>query len=109
MTDDVVVVVSLQAAEGRGDELIAAFEDGIVASHGDAGCISYAMHRDKRDPDHVVLIEHWRSQADIDAHMAQPHMGEMMKKTGAPGLLAGRPSMWFLDQVPIGDPSRGVL
>jgi quinol monooxygenase YgiN len=106
---ETVVVVSMQAGEGRGDELVEAFRDAIEQSHREEGCALYALHRDKSDPDHFVHIEAWRSQADVDAHMKQPYLGELYSKMGSPGLIAGKTTMWFLDGVPIGDAAKGQL
>jgi quinol monooxygenase YgiN len=105
----VVVVVSLKASEGRVDELIDAFRGTIEQTHKEDGNQKYALHRDQADPDRVILIEHWRSQDDLDAHMKQPYMGELMTKAGAPGLLAEPPHMWFTNPEPIGDDAKGQL
>ena len=35
------------------------------------GCISYNYARDLNDPDLLHIIEQWRDDAAIDAHMAQ--------------------------------------
>jgi quinol monooxygenase YgiN len=105
----IVVVASLFASEGRGDELVEAFRDAIEQTHGEEGCLKYALHRDKANPDHLIMIEHWVSQDDLDAHGKQPYLAEMMTKMGAPGLFAGAPNLWFSDPLPIGDESKGQL
>jgi quinol monooxygenase YgiN len=105
----IVAVASLTAAEGRGDELVELFRDTIIASHGEEGCFKYALHRDLKDPDHLVMIEHWRSQDDLNSHGSQPHMADLMKKMAVPGLFAGAPSLWFAEALGIGDPEKGQL
>lgn len=106
---EVVVAVSLQASPGRGDDLVAMFTPGIEATHKEEGCVRYALHRDSADPDHFVHVEVWRSQADLDEHFKQPHLAELLAGMATPGLLAGRPAMWFTTPVPIGDPAKGHL
>ena len=105
----IVAVASLVASEGRGDELVEAFRNAIEQTHGEEGCLKYALHRDKANPDHVIMIEHWRSQDDLDAHGKQPYLAEMMTKMGAPGLFAEGPKLWFTDPLLIGDASKGQL
>ncbi|MEY2422068.1 MAG: hypothetical protein QOI95_2135 [Acidimicrobiaceae bacterium] len=105
----VVVVASLTASEGRGDELAELFRDCVEQSHGEEGCLKYALHRDQGNPDHLIMIEHWRSQDDLASHGQQPHLAELMTKMGAPGLFAGAPQLWFTDPLPIGDNAKGQL
>jgi quinol monooxygenase YgiN len=106
----IVAIASLTAAEGRGDEVVDIFRSCIEQSHKEEGCLKYALHRDKSNPDHLVMIEHWRSQDDIDEHGKQPHFLELMQKMGAvKGLFAGAPSLWFTESLEIGDPEKGSL
>ena len=106
---EIVIIVSLQAAEGRGDEVVKAFADCIPPTHAEEGCLKYALHRDSNDPDHLIHIEKWRSQADLDAHVKSEHLANVTRALGTPGLLTGRPSMWFCDSETIGDPAKGAI
>jgi quinol monooxygenase YgiN len=106
---EIVVVVSLQAAEGKGDEIAKAFGDAIPPTHEEDGCLKYALHRDANDPDHFVHIEKWRSQDDLDVHMKTPHLGQVFSALGQPGIMAGAPQMWFLDATLYGSESKGVI
>ncbi|MGH2760857.1 MAG: putative quinol monooxygenase, partial [Actinomycetota bacterium] len=79
----------------------------IEASHGEQGCMSYALHRDASNPDRFVLVEVWRSQADLDAHFGMPYlagMGDIMSAH-----LAEPPTIVFCTPEPLGDPNKGVL
>jgi quinol monooxygenase YgiN len=106
---EIVVFVSLQAAEGKGDEIAKAFGEAIPPTHDEEGCFVYALHRDSNDPDHFVHVERWRSQEDLDAHMKTPHLGQVFTALGAPGVLAGAPSMWFCSAELYGDPAKGAI
>jgi quinol monooxygenase YgiN len=106
---EIVAVVSIKAAAGRGDDVQAAFEAAIKETHAEEGCIKYALHRDNSDPDRFVHIEQWRSQADLDAHMQQPYMAALFAAAGEPGMLAEPPAMWFTSPLGIGDPDKGAL
>jgi quinol monooxygenase YgiN len=104
---EVVVVAVLTVKEGEADRAIAGFTPVIEQTHGESGCISYALHRDNNDPNTVVLIERWRSQEDLDAHFTMPYMGEMGAL--AAEVLAEPPRIVFCSPVPIGNPVKGIL
>lgn len=71
------------------------------------GVLRCALHRDTADPDRLVMIEVYESQAAPDAHGRTPHLKELVGATG--GLLDGRPEMSVLSPIPAGDRSKGVL
>ncbi|MDH6125052.1 quinol monooxygenase YgiN [Kitasatospora sp. GP82] len=53
--------------------------DGIVRSfvaptRQEPGCLEYHLHEDRDEPGVFVFYEAWRSQADLDAHLALPHL-----------------------------------
>ncbi len=106
---ELVVVVDIQAAEGRADDVVAAFEPCIVKTHEEEGCLAYALHRDVADPNHLVHLERWRSKADMDAHMKQPYLAELFAAMGAPGLLAAAPKLSTVTSMGLGAPAKGSL
>ena len=38
------------------------------------GCISYQINRDMANPRRFVFTEEWESRADLDRHLAAPHL-----------------------------------
>ena len=38
------------------------------------GCISYQANRDIANPRRFVFTEEWQSKADLDRHLAAPHL-----------------------------------
>ncbi|MCW2681038.1 MAG: putative monooxygenase [Frankiales bacterium] len=106
---EVVGVVHVRAAEGRVDEVVTAFTTCLIKTHEEEGCLTYALHRDASDPNHLVLVERWRSQSDLDAHMTQPHVADLFAAVGAPGLLAAAPEITFLSPLGIGTETKGTL
>jgi quinol monooxygenase YgiN len=104
---DVVGVVHVRAAQGKADEVVAAFTRCIQKTVEEPGCLSYALHRDAADPDHLVLLERWRSQGDLDAHMTQPHVAELLAFAGTPGMLSAPPELFFLSPITDGAESGG--
>ncbi|CAN5523626.1 hypothetical protein BH11ACT8_BH11ACT8_33900 [soil metagenome] len=58
-----------------------------AASRGDAGCLGYEVYESAAAPGTFVTVEEWATQADLDAHMGQPHVGKAFEVAGP--LLAG--------------------
>ena len=105
----VVGVVDILSAPGREDALVAALEACATQTHGEPGCLTYALHRDNATPGHFVILERWRSQEDLDAHLAQPWVADLLTYGRTAGNLAAAPSLTFHSAVPLGDPVKGVL
>ena len=106
---EIVGVVDVRAAEGRADAVVAAFEACTVPTHQEEGCLLYALHRDAADPHHFVLVERWRSQADLDAHFATAHTKELLEFAGTPGNLAQPPQLTFAVPLALGTPEKASL
>ena len=106
---EVVGVVHVRPAEGKVDEVVAAFTACIEKTHQEQGCLAYALHRDSADPSHLVLLERWRSQADLDAHMTKPYVADLFAFAGTPGMLAAPPELAFVSPLGIGDPRKATL
>jgi len=47
----------------------------VEASRREAGCLSYELFQRPDAPHVFQTVEQWRAQADVDAHMATPHVG----------------------------------
>ena len=76
-------VVAVIAAKPGSEAIVAAALTRLAeASRGDTGCISYEIFASDSTPGTFVTIEKWESQADIDTHMASPHIAEMITAAG---------------------------
>lgn len=106
---EVVVVAHAHAAEGRVDDVVAAFTVAIEQTHREEGCLAYALHRDSADPHHIVLVERWRSQEDVGEHMTMPYIADLFAAADTPGLLTEPPQLFFLDPLEIGQPAKATL
>ena len=104
---NVVVVATFKAREGKVEEVIAGLSSVIEQTHGEAGCLSYALHRDANDPDTLVLVERWTSQVALESHFQQPYMAGLGEL--AAELLAAPPALHFCTPLPLGDPVKGAL
>ena len=106
---EIVGVVDIVVADGKGEALETAFEACATKTHTEQGCLAYALHRDNANPDHYVLLERWRSQADLDEHMTKPWVADLFAFAGTEGNLAQAPSLTFTTNVPKGDQAKGSL
>jgi quinol monooxygenase YgiN len=76
-------VVAVIAAKPGSEEIVeAALKTLVVASRGDHGCISYDLFVSESTPGTFVTIEKWESQEDLDAHMASPHIADVITTAG---------------------------
>ncbi|MDP9394176.1 MAG: antibiotic biosynthesis monooxygenase [Actinomycetota bacterium] len=77
-TDDrrdlLTVIVYMRAAAGKRDELRQALEALVEPTSREKGYINYDLHQSIEDPDRFLLYENWESEADLDAHLAAPHL-----------------------------------
>lgn len=55
-------------------ELLKLLSAQVGPTRQETGCINYDFHVDATDPCVFVFYENWRSQRDLDAHMAMPHL-----------------------------------
>lgn len=81
------------ARPGRGDDLLAAVEDMFPAAQEETDTLVYAAHRDRDDPDTVVMYELYRSDQALETHgdsAAATRFGAALDD-----LLAQDPHVWF--------------
>ncbi len=53
------------------------------ATREEEGCISYVLYESAAAPGTFVTVEEWRSQDDLDAHLASPHVAQAFSDFGA--------------------------
>jgi quinol monooxygenase YgiN len=103
----VVVVATFTLRPDKQEEANAAFASLAEQTHGEAGCLTYALHVDPQDPLTLVGIECWDSQPALDNHFQQPYVTELLARAG--DFLAAPPEIRILAPVPHGDPAKGTL
>ncbi len=77
--DVVAVITAKPGSEAIVEKALRAL---VGASRGDHGCISYELFASDSTPGTFVTIEKWQSQEDVDAHMASPHIAEVITTAG---------------------------
>lgn len=85
-TDDnrdlLTVVAYMRAAPGKREELKSALEALVPTTVAEDGCVNYDLHQGTEDPDFFTFYENWASPAELDAHLAAPHLVEFAGRLG---------------------------
>ena len=71
------LVVSINAAPGKGAELAQAFRQRCADVAKEPGCEQFEVFQSVVNPDKLTLLERWTDQASLDAH-AQFGLGARM-------------------------------
>ncbi len=62
------LVINITAVPGKGTELAQAMKARCEVSQKDEGCEQFEVFQSALNPDKLVLLERWSSQAALDAH-----------------------------------------
>ena len=87
----VSVYAKMTAQAGKGDELVAAFEDELKAVADEAGTLVYAMNRVADNRDIIWFFELYADRDALTAHGGSETMRATFPKLA--GLLDGRPEI----------------
>lgn len=86
------LTVQLKVQPGKANDFKAAATPALArVKREDKGCEMYDLFQSVDDDARFVMVESWASQADLDAHMKSPAMGDVGKALG--GFIAGAPVM----------------
>jgi quinol monooxygenase YgiN len=91
MQDIVYVVAKLQARAGKEEALRKLIEQGAEPTRKEKGCLRYSLMQDRRNPMVLTLLEEWETEADLDTHLALPHLQRVFAQF--PELLAAPPDI----------------
>jgi quinol monooxygenase YgiN len=104
---EIVVVGSFTAQEGKEAEAAEAMEALMEPTHGEDGCILYALHRGSDDPRRLAYIERWTSREALDGHLASPHIQEILSR--GPEIFADGGDICVYEAVPGGETTKGSI
>ena len=76
----VTIIGTVTAKPETRVELQALLAQQVALTRAEPGCINYDFHVDADDPCCFVFYENWRTQADLDAHMAMPHLAPLFSQ-----------------------------
>ena len=77
---EIVVVGSFTAKAGMEEEAAAAFQALVEPTHGEQGCIFYALHRGAEDPRRLAFVERWESTELLQAHLDSDHVQAVLAR-----------------------------
>jgi quinol monooxygenase YgiN len=103
---EVVVVGAFTARDGKESEAQQAFEALVTPTHGEDGCILYALHRGHDDPRRLAFIERWESKEKLEAHLESDHVKDVLTKVDD---LFSSADITVYDAVPGGEEKKGSL
>lgn len=104
---EIVVVGSFTAEPGREAEALEAFKALVEPTHGEDGCILYALHQGQDDPRRLAFVERWSSKEALEAHLASPHVQEVLAQ--APDLFGESGDIVVYEAVAGGEAQKGSL
>ena len=104
---EITVLVSARAKPGRGAELLDLYGELAAATHQEAGCLAFTLHRGLEDHDVIALVERWESKEALDAHLQSSHVTAFRRD--AAELSDGPSTIVIAQPVPAGDPGKGLL
>lgn len=79
---DLNVVALLTSKPGSEEIIRGALEALAVSTRTESGCLAYELYTSAADPTVFVTVEKWASQADLDGHMASPHIATALAIAG---------------------------
>ena len=80
-----MIIVTGQArfADGEIARIKHALEKNVAATRAEPGCARYSYSVDISDPNLLHVAEEWSDEEAVAAHMAAPHMAELMAALGS--------------------------
>ena len=76
----VTIIGTVTAKPETRDELFGLLTAQVAPTRAEPGCINYDFHVDAGDHCCFVFYENWRTQGDLDAHLAMPHLAPLFSQ-----------------------------
>jgi quinol monooxygenase YgiN len=93
------LAIRLQAKDGAGDRLEAAFAKSRRETRREKGNLAYDLNRDTAEPSHYLVYERWKSLADLESHLKTSYVKALLAEL--PELTVGTPEFHVL--IPAGE------
>lgn len=92
------VIATIKVQEGKNDEFEAAFSElAKQVLENEDGCVLYALHKSKSDPQVYKVLEQYKSAEDLKAHGKTDYFIAANGKLA--GMVAAAPEIEVLDAV----------
>ena len=76
MTEVLTAVARVRAVPGSEETVRDALIAMVAPTREEEGCIDYRLHAANDDPAVFYFVALWRSEADLDTHLAEPHIAD---------------------------------
>ncbi len=76
------VVCRVTAQPGKAEALRPILQSLMAPTRREAGCLSYRLLQNRKNPDDFVFVEEWAGETAIGAHMTMPHVAEAITQAG---------------------------
>jgi quinol monooxygenase YgiN len=103
---EIVVVGSFTTRPGKEAEGLEAFKALVEPTHGEEGCILYALHTGADDPARLAFVERWESRELLNAHLESEHVAAVLARSDE---LFAVGEIVVYDAVPGGETKKGSL
>ena len=100
----ILVLGNVVARKGRSAEALALSQEHVARSRTEPGCIAHAVHQDTENPQRLVFVEQWASQAALWDHFKVPASRAFGKALA--GLAESTPSMAIYEATPVQMPGK---
>jgi len=80
---NITVVSRCLCKPGQADKFLKAVRTFLTPTRKEAGCVSYAVYRNTREPEGFIFNEVWKDQDGINFHIGSGHFAEFMGTAGA--------------------------
>lgn len=90
----IIVTGTIDLDPANRDAAIEVFTTCMAATRAEDGNEAYVFSADVEDPGRFHVREQWSDQAAIDAHMASPHLAELMAAMGGLGVTGVSLTQW---------------
>lgn len=77
-----IVTGTIEIDPARVDEVLAAVRTVTEATRAEDGCLAYVFALDAIEPGVINVVERWRDQESLAAHLASPHIADFLTAAG---------------------------
>ncbi len=95
----IVLVANLNAAEGKGGDVIESFKTVVPKIRQDPGTIAYNILQAADDPDKITVLERYENEEALKYHGQTEHFRAWNESLRGKGLFAGRPEILRYNEV----------
>jgi quinol monooxygenase YgiN len=104
---EVVVIASFLAQEGKEAAAKQFFADLLEETHGEDGCLLYALHQGTEDSTRFAFVERWESPELLAKHLASDHIQTALAAVGE--YCSAEPDIVYYEAIDGGTKSAGSI